>query len=1063
MPWQEIGTLIGPPGPPGQTGPAGVGSPGPPGPVGQTGSPGPMGSQGGPGVQGPQGIQGAPGASVILKGTVPTSASLPTTGNTVGDVWIAEDTGHAWSWTTSNTWVDVGPFPQGPQGPMGPAGQPGGPGSAAYTTTTAAFTVPAVGATVTGVYVANSSWISQGIAVNIETAGGGSNAGGFLVTAVAGNQLTLQNVTGSVGATVASGNLVAPAGTAGAQGPPGTGMIYKGNVATSSALPATGNTQGDMYVTQDTGHAWIWSTGAWLDSGQWLGPQGVPGPGGSQGIQGVPGVPGPAGSQGIQGVQGVPGVAGAPGASVTYMGTVATSSALPATGTAGQLWLAQDTGHGWMWSTNNNQWNDTGPWQGIQGIQGVPGVAGSPGAAGSPGSPGAIGPVGPIGPQGNSITYKGTVSTQSGLPATGNTADLWLAADTGHGWVWSAGAWNDTGPWRGPTGVAGPMGQPGPAGQGYTWRGAWSSTTAYNAYDTVSYQGSSYLCILGHTNQTPTNTTYWNLIAQMGATGNQGVQGPAGTVGATGQGYTWRGAWSNSTAYNPYDTVSYQGSSYNCILANTNQAPTNTTYWSLVAQVGAVGAAGPIGPTGNPGGTGPAGATGQGYTWRGAWVSTTAYNPYDTVSYSGSSYVCTVANTNQVPTNITYWNLIAQIGAAGAAGATGPAGPSTPSANTGNLLTAGTDSLLYLPPSAIQPTIWSARLRSLNILNNPTMEIDQQNCGAALAGAGRTVDRWFFERGGTHVYSLQQQAGNIVVPGTSFFYITQNFLRATVTTLEATLGTTDYADIYQSIEGPAFREILGDVFSVSILARCSIANLKFGCSIADSTGSRCLGKLCTLGAANTWTLIQLPNLPSPVSSGGSFPLTSGNRAAAIYIALAEGTANQVLANDTWQTISPAYSRWAANGISNFSAGPVNSTFDIAYVQIEPGPQCTQLIDKPFRQNLGECQRYYCKNYDYGVIPGTANNGGNIQQYIASMGYLVGISTFPIQMAVVPTVYCWAYDGTPNAVNQVGTATYYSGIANILNIGQRGFTGLNLSTPPTAGYSYQFHYQADTGW
>jgi hypothetical protein len=48
----------------------------------------------------------------------------------------------------------------------------------------------------------------------------------------------------------------------------------------------------------------------------------------------------------------------------------------------------------------------------------------------------------------------------------------------------------------------------------------------------------------------------------------------------------------------------------------------------------------------------------------------------DTVSRSGSSYVCTVANTNIDPAvDTTHWNLMAQAGAPGAQGPTGATGP----------------------------------------------------------------------------------------------------------------------------------------------------------------------------------------------------------------------------------------------------------------------------------------------------------------------------------------------------------------------------------------------------
>jgi len=67
----------------------------------------------------------------------------------------------------------------------------------------------------------------------------------------------------------AQGN-TGPPGTPGAQGPQGsagTGVQYKGVVATSSQLPPTGNQQGDAYTATDTYHFWIWNGINWCDNG----------------------------------------------------------------------------------------------------------------------------------------------------------------------------------------------------------------------------------------------------------------------------------------------------------------------------------------------------------------------------------------------------------------------------------------------------------------------------------------------------------------------------------------------------------------------------------------------------------------------------------------------------------------------------------------------------------------------------------------------------------------------------------------------------------------------------
>lgn len=90
-------------------------------------------------------------------------------------------------------WFMGTPGPPGPTGPTGPTGPQGIQGVNANTTTTAPFTVPAVGSTVS-VTVLDASWIVVGQELYVDTAGGGTGLAGFLqVTAKAGNTLTLLN------------------------------------------------------------------------------------------------------------------------------------------------------------------------------------------------------------------------------------------------------------------------------------------------------------------------------------------------------------------------------------------------------------------------------------------------------------------------------------------------------------------------------------------------------------------------------------------------------------------------------------------------------------------------------------------------------------------------------------------------------------------------------------------------------------------------------------------------------------------------------------------------------
>lgn len=64
------------------------------------------------------------------------------------------------------------------------------------------------------------------------------------------------------------------------------------------------------------------------------------------------------------------------------------------------------------------------------------------------------------------------------------------------------------------------VGSQGPPGiVGINWLGTYSSVYTYSIRDAVYYNGSSYYCIQSTLGHVPTNTSYWNVIAQQGSSG----------------------------------------------------------------------------------------------------------------------------------------------------------------------------------------------------------------------------------------------------------------------------------------------------------------------------------------------------------------------------------------------------------------------------------------------------------------------------------------------------------------------------------------------------------------
>lgn len=59
---------------------------------------------------------------------------------------------------------------------------------------------------------------------------------------------------------------------------------------------------------------------------------------------------------------------------------------------------------------------------------------------------------------------------------------------------------------------------------------AWNSATTYTANRVVNYNGANYRCILAHSNQLPTNTTYWTATTTAATTDIVFTQGAAYTL-----------------------------------------------------------------------------------------------------------------------------------------------------------------------------------------------------------------------------------------------------------------------------------------------------------------------------------------------------------------------------------------------------------------------------------------------------------------------------------------------------------------------------------------------------
>ena len=101
----------------------------------------------------------------------------------------------------------------------------------------------------------------------------------------------------------------------------------------------------------------------------------------------------------------------------------------------------------------------------------------------------------------------------------------------------------------------------------YLSKGAYSSSTQYEKNDVVTYEGSSYVSLQSTKGNAPTNTTYWQLLANKGETG---AKGDKGDTGATGNGISSVAKTSTSSNVDTYTITYTNGTTTTFDVTNAN-------------------------------------------------------------------------------------------------------------------------------------------------------------------------------------------------------------------------------------------------------------------------------------------------------------------------------------------------------------------------------------------------------------------------------------------------------------------------------------------------------------
>lgn len=279
-----------------------------------------------------------------------------------------------------------------------------------------------------------------------------------------------------------------------------------------------------------------------------------------------------------------------------------------------------------------------------------------------------------------------------------------LSGLAGTSWNW-AGAWNSTTAYTSFTGVsyngsswlciANNTNQPPVAGTywspmtlGIDNRGNWATATAYNINDIVkdfTGTGNIYQCVVAHTSGTLSvdisNGNWYLLVNNASAAASAAAAAASATAAAlSASGTTYNGTSTTSVtigtgsiSFTTQTGLQFSAPQWVIIASTANNAnymtgnvtSYNSSTGVLIVNVVSNGGSGTYGSWQ----ISLAGVPGAGWNqWKGTWSNATSYHLNDEVALNGSSYICISPNTNQVPPNATYWNVVAQAGIAVGAG-----------------------------------------------------------------------------------------------------------------------------------------------------------------------------------------------------------------------------------------------------------------------------------------------------------------------------------------------------------------------------------------------------------
>jgi hypothetical protein len=288
-------------------------------------------------------------------------------------------------------------------------------------------------------------------------------------------------------------------------------------------------------------------------------------------------------------------------------------------------------------------------------------------------------------------------------------------------------------------------------------------------------------------------------------------------------------------------------------------------------------------------------------------------------------------------------------------------------------------------------------------------------------------------------------------------------LKLTATTADASPAVSDYALLYQHIEGQNLQHIkkglaAAESLTVQFWVKSSLTgNLQV--NIRDTDNSRIIGTTVTVSVANTW------EYKTATFAGDTTGALNNDNGGSLLV-------EWFLGGGTDFTSGAVPTSWEANANTDRGAGDTlnvvgtsSATFQLTGVKLEVGSTATAFVPDDYSTALAKCQRYYEKSYNAGVTPGSSSLGsffgGQIENSSINGDKLPG-PNFKVSKRTAPTVVTYGTSGTVATFSNGGGIDLAAGSCTVNLTGTEAFVPYQASggTITTTNRACWYHWTAD---